>query len=156
MTKITVSVDGLNRLQKLAEQYPETSEKYINAAITTSLTRILGAEKVEAPFGVSGVLRDNWRITPGRFTGTLESLAPYAAAVHEGTAPHMVPVDAITPWANKKGLNPWAVAKSIAKKGTKANPFLQRAVDSVEDGISIDFEKALQSTLDELTSLSDE
>lgn len=152
---VSVKVEGLARLQALAEQYPSVSETHINAAITKALTRIFGAEKSEAPFGVSGLLRDNWRITPGRFTGTLESLTPYAAAVHEGTAPHMPPIDAITPWANKKGINPWAVAMSIKKKGTKANPFLQRAVDESATGIESDFEDALTATLAELTALPD-
>ena len=152
---ITLSVTGLRKLQKIAEQFPQVSEKYINLAISRSLLRVFGAEKVEAPFGISGLLRDNWQITNGRFEGSLTSKTPYAIFVHEGTAPHMPPVDAITPWANKKGINPWALAMSIAKKGTKANPFLQRAVDSSEAGIESEFETAMQSTLTEVASFDD-
>ena len=152
---VTVNVQGLNKLQKIAQQYPAVSEKYINQAITVALTRIFGNEKREAPFGVSGLLRDNWKLTTGRFQGMLESLAPYAAAVHEGTQPHMPPVDALTPWANKKGISPWALAMSIKKKGTKANPFLTRAIDDSTDGIESDFLNALNSTLAEVTAFDD-
>ena len=152
---ITLTVNGLNKLQKIAEQFPAVSEKYINLAISRSLVRVLGEEKVQAPFGVSGLLRDNWQVATGRFQGSLTSMTPYAIFVHEGTAPHMPPVDAITPWANKKGINPWALAKSIAKNGTKANPFLQRSVDNTEAAINTEFETAMQSTLTEVTAFDD-
>lgn len=152
---IQVKINGLNKLTKIAQQYPAVSEKYINKAISLSLLRILGAEKVEAPFGVSGLLRDNWQTSFGRFEGSIKALAPYAAYVHEGTAPHMPPVDQITPWANKKGISPWAIAMSIKKKGTKANPFLKRAVDKVQHDIEGEFATALQGTLDEVARFDD-
>lgn len=152
---IEVKVEGLNRLIRLAEQFPQIAEPHINTAITRSLTRIWGAEKREAPFGVAGQLRDNWVITTARFQGTLASNMPYALFVEKGTGPHMPPIDAITPWAKKKGLNPWAVAMSIKKKGTKANPFLSRAIDDAQSGIEQEFEDALNATLAEVNSLPD-
>lgn len=152
---IKVEIKGLNKLINFAEQYPEISEKYINQAINRSLLRIWGKEKTEAPFGVSGTLRDNWIVQVGRFEGALKANAPYALFVEEGTKPHMPPVDEITPWAKKKGINPWAVAISISKKGTKANPFLQRSVDAVKSDIEGEFATALQSAMDEVAQMSD-
>lgn len=152
---IQVNITGLKRLQNFAEQFPDIAEPYFNQAISKALARILGAEKTEAPFGVSGILRDNWQLTTGRFTGQIVSMAPYAAAVHEGTAPHMPPVDAITPWANKRGISPWAVAMSIKKKGTKANPFLTRAINDVEDNISDDFANALEQAVAQVNNQPD-
>jgi len=152
---ISVQVSGIDRLIKIANSYPEVSEKHVNTAIRKVLTRILGSEKREAPFGVSGILRDNWSINVGRFTGTLESLAPYAVFVHEGTAPHFPPLDAIAPWAIKHGIPPFVLARSIAKKGTKANPFLKRAVDAEDGHIESDFLQALEATLSELAQSGD-
>lgn len=152
---VVVKIEGLNRLTKLVERFPATTEKYVGTAIQRSLTRIFGAEKTEAPFGVSGLLRDNWKIMVGRFEGSLTALAPYASAVEDGTRPHMPPVKELEAWAKKKGINPWAVAMSIKKKGTKANPFLQRAVDSTKDGIEKEFEDALNGALNELAALDD-
>lgn len=152
---ITVQIDGMNRLQKIVQKYPAVSEKYVNAAINKSLVRIMGAEKQTAPFGVSGILRDNWQVNMGRFTGTLVSLAPYAADVEYGTAPHMPNITELTPWAAKKGIPVWAVAMSIKKYGTKPNPFFQKAVDSVTDSIEGDFQDAIDSCLSELTGLDD-
>lgn len=150
MANVTVTVQGLDKLVALGEKYPAVSEKYINMAINRSLVRILGEEKQQAPVS-TGNLRDNWRLDMGRFTGTLASNAPYAAAVHEGSAPHMPPVNALTAWAGKHGIDPWVLAKSIAKNGTKANPFLKRAVELQAQNINGEFQTALDSILRDLT-----
>lgn len=57
--------------------------------------------------------------------------APYPIFVHEGTKPHFPPIEAIRGWAERHGIPPGALAQSIAKKGTKANPWLDRAVKKV-------------------------
>lgn len=59
----------------------------------------------------------------------------YAQWVHDGTRPHWPPIAAITPWAISKGLSPYLVARSIARKGTKSNPYLQNAFDTTEKRI---------------------
>ena len=152
---MSLEITGLNRLKKLCNQFPAVTEKYANKAIAKAMVRILGEEKREAPFGVSGLLRDNWLITNGRFTGKLASNAPYAADVEYGTLPHHVSGTALIPWANKKGLNPWAVAHSIARKGTKANPFFHRAIESAAPHIQDDFKDAFDDAMKELASMSD-
>lgn len=140
---VQLEIKGLNKLVSMADKYPAVAEKYINKAISRSLARILGAEKKEAPFGVSGQLRDRWDLKVGRFQGSLRSGVSYSMAVHDGTRPHFVSVESIRAWANKKGLNPYAVAKSIGKKGTRANPFFQRALNNVSRDVDKEFEDAL-------------
>ena len=39
--------------------------------------------------------------------------------------PHFPPVQALVGWSRRKGLNPYLVASSIAKKGTPIVPFLK-------------------------------
>ncbi|HOB89786.1 MAG TPA: hypothetical protein PKG74_00435 [Candidatus Colwellbacteria bacterium] len=46
-------------------------------------------------------------------------------------------------WAKKKGLNPYAVRASIAKKGIKHNPFLKAAAEESTPGVQAIFERAL-------------
>ena len=152
MTQMSLEIKGFDKLIGIAERYPSVSEKFINLAINRSLLRVWAAEKQQAPFGVSGILRDNWRVDMGRFTGRLYSLAKYATDVEKGTAPHFVPVDEIAPWAKKKGLNPWAVAKSIAKKGTKANPFFARSINDATAGVNEEFKNAMKSITSQLAS----
>lgn len=149
---IKIEINNLDKLLKMAEKYPAKAEKHVDKAIKRSLVRVLGEEKKEAPFGVSGNLRDNWLTRFGRFNGSLTSNSPYAVAVHEGTTPHYVSPSALMAWAKKKGLNPFAVSKSIAKKGTKANPFFQRAVDNSEESINKDFDKALDDLVKDIAN----
>lgn len=68
--------------------------------------------------------------------------SPYGLFVHEGTRPHMPPVDALRGWASRKGMSPWAVAKGIAAKGTKAQPFLKRAADETRRALPIELRTA--------------
>jgi hypothetical protein len=150
MSNVTLKVANLREFTELAEKYPAIAEKHVNRAIARSLVRILGEEKSQAPFGVTGNLRDNWTTTFGRFTGSLRSNAPYSMAVHEGTAPHYVSPAQIKRWAEARGLNPFAVAKSIARKGTRANPFLRRSVDAVQSSVDGEFAQGLDGLVAEL------
>lgn len=149
---VQLEIKGFDRLMKQVEKYPALSEKHVGAAINRSLVRILGQEKQQAPVGVTGNMRDNWRIDIGRFTGTLKSNAPYSMAVHQGTGPHYVSGETLKAWAARKGLNPWAVAASIRKHGTKANPFLQRSVQVEGENVNREFKGALDAILKEITS----
>lgn len=149
---LSVTVTGFDKLVKQIEKYPQISEKHVTMAINRSLVRILGQQKQQAPVGVSGNLRDNWKIDIGRFQGVLRSNAPYAMAVHQGTGPHAVSGETLKAWAKRKGLNPWAVAKSIAKNGTKANPFLLRSIQVESGNVDREFANALGAILKEITS----
>ena len=55
----------------------------------------------------------------------------YAPFVEFGTKAHFPPIAAITDWANSKGINPYALQKSIGAKGMKAHPFF---IPAVEEG----------------------
>jgi hypothetical protein len=50
--------------------------------------------------------------------------------VHQGTKPHWAPVKALRGWALRHGIDPFALQRSIAKKGTRPNPWFEEAVDS--------------------------
>lgn len=58
--------------------------------------------------------------------------APYPIFVHEGTKPHFPPVQAITGWAERHGWDPFALAVHISRKGTKANPWLERTMNKIQ------------------------
>src|SRR6056297_3097660 len=56
-------------------------------------------------------------------TGAVISPSDHCAALEKGTKPHMPPVDALREWAKRHNIDPWALAMSIKKKGTQAQPF---------------------------------
>ena len=66
--------------------------------------------------------------------------APYAEVIEFGSEPHMPPVKPIERWVRLKlGITneqearsiAWAIAKGIEKEGTRPQPFLRPALDSV-------------------------
>lgn len=113
-------------------------------------------EKKEAPVGVSGYLRKSIRmrlengglravIQPG-----LSEKVEYAEVVHEGGKPRYVSVrkgSALRLWAERRGINPYALQKSIAKHGTKANKYVERASSNSEEKINQVFTTALNNAL---------
>ena len=58
----------------------------------------------------------------------------YAAHVEFGTRPHWPPIAALQPWARRHGfpagrLGAFLVARAIAKRGTRAQPFMRPALE---------------------------
>lgn len=149
---LSVTIPKLNALKDKIAQYPQISEPYVNMAIDRSLVRILGQEKLEAPVD-TGNLRDNWTVKMGRFQGSLESNVPYSVFVQTGTRPHFPPVDAIAPWAIKRGIPPFALALAIAKHGTKPNPFMTRAIKTALPGVKTEFQTALGAIIKDIAAI---
>lgn len=158
MSGLTIEINGLKELMKVADKYPSISERHIGSAINRSLIRIQDQAKKNAPSGDTQQLRQNWVLRMGRFEGSLESGAKrngysYGLAVEYGTKPHFIPV-ANNPmfklWAERRGLNPWAVSRSISRKGTKAKPFFKPAIDSQKTNIDNEFEKAFTNIIKDL------
>jgi hypothetical protein len=57
--------------------------------------------------------------------------AEHSIYVHEGTRPHWPPIDAVRGWAQRHNMEPYLVALSISRSGTKAVPFLKDAAEEV-------------------------
>lgn len=145
--KIVFQIEGLERLQKL-----------------TAKSGMVGAELRKA-FDASGFIVESEakKLAP-KFDGLLANTithevdpAPipmhtivgvgsrYAKYVHAGRKPgKMPPVKALERWAKKKGLNAWAVAKSIEKKGIKPKPFLTDALEAKKGSVVKQFDNALE------------
>ncbi len=144
---VTVELKNFDRMKEVADRYPQIAEKYVGYGITRALTRVMGGAKVEAPQGVTTFLKNRWTIRSSRFEGALVSGTEYAKAVHQGTKPHFVSPGQLMKWSMKRGLNAYAVSKSIGKKGTMPNPFLQRAVDQNKDKMDQDMNNAIKEIL---------
>lgn len=115
----------------------------------------------------SGALWERAKDTTPTATGTLaksirRDLTPtyakiypelkYGLYVHEGTKPHWIPKAELEPggslyrWFLKKGIkdkrHQYAIVRSIARKGTKGNPWFARAVEEKEKDVVRIFREA--------------
>lgn len=73
--------------------------------------------------------------------GQVSAETPYARWVHEGTRAHWPPPAATAGWARRHGIPNFLVGRAIARRGTRARPFLREAFDQV---MSTDLAPGLQ------------
>lgn len=150
MATIKIEIKNIERLHDALSRSPQTVGKHMQEAIQlASMIYFTEVQRI-IPADTSNMARTTRRdIFPLR--AEIYPTASYAAAVHEGTRPHYVSPEALKRWAAHKGLNPYAVAKSIAKKGTKSQPFMINAFDKVQNDLPGPFEKAIDKILNEIT-----
>lgn len=146
-----MQINGLSEMKAMLSRAPEVAIKHVNSAIVGALTAVEISAKKQAPIGLTKKLHNNWSKITRPLEGRLTSQMPYASAVQFGTPPHKVPYDEIAPWAISKGISPYAVMHSIAKKGTKANPFFTRAMQESEERVNTIFKGTLDGIIKELT-----
>ena len=98
----------------------------------------------DATFRIEGKVKDN--LKPHFSTGNLQrsyssdfhgsgfsilgrvgTNKNYSIYLEKGTRPHWVGIEKLERWAQQKGINVYAIQKSIAQKGTKAHPHLAPA-----------------------------
>lgn len=139
--------------------------------------RITERELADGLNQASGIIWEKVQTTAPQATGTLQKsikrdLLPtyariyptlkYGLYVHEGTRPHWIPKAELLPggtmyrWFQKKGItdkgHQFAILRSIARKGTKANPWAARALEDNKDKAFAAFERSLDKIVQELIS----
>ena len=146
---ISIKIPNLDSIKAKFETMPARVLSEIKSAIRTGGHLIESNAKHELGGGKGGW--DTGRmvnsIIPefGDFKAEISPHTNYAIYVHQGTSPHWAPISALAPWARRHGLNPYAVQRSIAAKGTKANPFMTRAAEGSQDGVFKIFMDAIAS-----------
>ena len=146
MTEFTVDIPNLNELVAAFQRAPEIFMAEFAKAFLSVKIALAENTKANTPYD-QGYLGNpaNWGFTPEPLKATWFPTATYAPDVQFGTAPHFVSAATIAVWAGRKGLNPYAVAKSIAKKGTRAQPFMQDIADAATPRITEVFAQALDN-----------
>ena len=95
---------------------------------------IVNNMKIEAPRGATGDLADSIQLfRTGDREVLLGTRIGYAAAVNEGTDPHIANFETLQVWARRKLGDENAagpVWRKIAREGTNANPYVDRAIDN--------------------------
>lgn len=151
---VTVKVHGAERLEQIAQNINKFPEKLIPLLRKTSnkvAIVIQGEARKLSPID-TGRLRSSIAVSLGiNFLGAIVGTdVEYAEYVHEGTGPHIVPVEDLRGWARRKGIDPYQVQAGIAKRGTQAQPFMEDAIKNKERDIRNIFESALNEGLEYL------
>ncbi len=154
--ELKLEIDGkvLEKI-KVADR---TTRTIFQGAVRDGSTLMMETAIRETPASTGNLRKSIRREISG--SGLRASIFPsvvYGASLHGNfdgtdgafTPPRMIPAreakegGTLYRWAKKKGMNPWAVRASIAKKGVKRNRYLKRAADGSTLGVRSIFEDAL-------------
>lgn len=131
-------------MRKAFDESPREVSRILEDATKEAGKEVFRTAVKEAPH-FTGNLQRSMHMEYSPIQVSVEPRAEYAEGVEFGTRPHEVSGRELMAWAGRKGLNPWAVANSIKKKGTRANPFMGRTRGIVEDAVQRLFLNALDS-----------
>jgi HK97 gp10 family phage protein len=120
-------------------------QRAMNESSATIKTRM----EMAAPKSEGNLLRSIRRdLFP--MSASIYPTVEYAKFVESGTRPHWVPRAEWQPggsiyrWAIKHGIPPYLVARAIARKGTRAQPFVQKTFEATKEGAEKYFDEALK------------
>lgn len=146
---IDIEIPALGRLLDDLKEAGPYGVRQLKSALNRGAIRVQRAERLEAPRDTSNLAANINIIDLGPMETMISPKANYAEAIHNGRLPgNPPPASALESWARRKGLNPYAVAKSIGRKGTKPNPFVQRAWEAEEAAVNEEFDIAADRVAD--------
>jgi hypothetical protein len=96
-----------------------------------------------------------YRFTPGLLQAEIFPSASYADDLERGTGPHWVsvsPGSSLRRWAQMKGINPYAVQNSIAKRGTRPHPIVGDTYEVMAPRVQSDIARGLAAAVSEIDS----
>lgn len=143
-------------VQLLLRKAPEKVRETIKLVLTAgAIDTQAHAREEEAPT-FDGGLKRNIKVRIFKDHSEVSSDAKYSEPIEYGRrAGKHVPLKegvGLHKWATTKGINPFAVAKSIFKKGTKPNPFMKRTHDIMKPQVESLAEMKFKQMVQELNT----
>ena len=126
--------------------------RYAKVAMEKSIFLLEREMKRRAPSS-EGKLRQGIKSTILPLRGSVVSTKEYSIYVHEGTRPHWPPYrpnSSLDRWAKKHNIPTYLVARAIARRGTKAQPFIDETIEASKNKVIAYFKKALDSATIEI------
>jgi hypothetical protein len=141
-----------NAIIEMLNKYPQIAEGLFDSAIKKSILTIQRDAIKNAPSN-TGQLRASIQSGFEPMVGMLEVLANYGSPIEFGARAHFPPIEEIKRWCKLRfgtDTMAYAIAKSMAQKGMKAQPFLEPAVAKNENAVNEYFDKALRELVNQL------
>jgi hypothetical protein len=152
---VSVSIDDA-AVRAMLERAPEKLRAGVSRLVEGAAIDVQREMRIAAPVAVTGQLRKSIRytFTPSFLRAEVSPNVPYAERVEKGGPPERVSVKPGTPlraWAEHKGLNPYAVRNSIARKGTKEHPFVEPTYDKMKPVVERDIAQGIAALVEGLS-----
>lgn len=150
--KVTIISDK-KELEQAITKAPEQVVYGIRRALRRAGIRAQAGLRREAPVGVSGELRREITVKEKGLSVEVGSESKHNRYVVSGTRPHWVSVRRGSPlrrWAESKGISPYAVQHSIARKGTRSNNYVERYSDKNKNALFNEFATTFRSEIKDI------
>jgi len=156
MANFTIKVKGLSELIAGLEKGSSLIKDSVGEAMRKSTELVKQKARRTAgspPIVFRGELARSIQATVSAMKGKVVAGAKHAPFVEFGTRPHFPPVAPLERWAATKlgsaGLG-FVIARKIAERGTKAQPFFEPAVDDSLKDIERFFGLAVEKVVDSI------
>lgn len=130
---VTIQLTGAHQLLAKFGLAPKMTALGMRTAMTTSLLRIESGARSRAPRRtgrLAGSISHRITGTGSTITGEVGPSVKYGLYVETGTRPHWMP----------PGILPFGAMRTIARRGTRAQPYLIPAFEAALPAIRKDFE----------------
>lgn len=154
-------------LSDLWERAPEITRSELLVAMTDANLLLQGELMQDLPrgaggaAGLAGSIQREERVQDERVLGLVSTPLPYGEYVELGTRPHMPPIQPLVDWVEAKlgetgdaavGAA-FAIAKTIARRGTRPQPVWASTYRRVEAELRAKFDAAVQRILGRLAGV---
>lgn len=142
--EIKVTIANASQWASAFKAAPDVAVREINRALEMTTTSIARAAVRNAPVNKQsggGNLRQSIRSQVTGLRGIIDVRAKYALPVHEGTRPHIIRARNARVLANRR--TGQFFGKTVRHPGTRAQPFLRKAVEDEKANTERAFNNAL-------------
>jgi len=150
---IEIKIEGLDKLnKKLGGLNNVMVREQMRRTMYISTEKVKNEARKRVPVDTGNLrrsIRDIVQVSDKEVSGIVGPTEPYGAPVEYGSKLHFPPVGALKRWAEKRGINPYALAVSISRKGTKPHPFLIPAFQEKAKEIVEEFKNAIDYLLNQ-------
>jgi HK97 gp10 family phage protein len=147
--QITIKGDLAKKIAYITKHEPFAVKKAVSRA-----TLFMWSKASKNTPKWRGELRKAMSYKTEGFQGVVANRLEYAEGVHEGTEPHWVPMkvwkddnSSFSKWATEHGIPPFLLARSIAAKGTKGQPWFKETVKDHQKRVWEIFEEEINKTM---------
>lgn len=143
--QIDVKIEGLERLQAGIASGPATLATEVRTAMVAGSLLIEGSARSLAPKDtgrLGGSITHSISGGGANLTSRIGPSVAYGIYVEKGRGPGKAPpIGAIAGWAARHGINPYVLARSIARKGVRPRPYMLPAYQQNSGRVMALFQK---------------
>jgi hypothetical protein len=135
---VTLHVEGADRLTAALRRSPQVVATEQVRAMTRSLLLVEGDARRNVRQDTRQLMNSithRQRMAGDALVGEVGPSVRYGAYVERGSRPHWPPRAPLEGWARRHGVSVFVVQRAIARRGTRARPFLRPAYEKNRDAI---------------------